>query len=76
MSCTVPCRVRDGVWCACLSVLLCAVGYPLSAPPSPWWWVGPLRLVGCHCGRAGRVVVGVAWQRKGGYCDVDLPSAC
>lgn len=37
---TVP---LPGVWC----VVVCGVwavrvvGYPLSAPPSSWWWVGP-----------------------------------
>lgn len=39
------CVVRCG---ACVSVLLCVVGYPLSAPPSSWWWVGPLWVVGWH----------------------------
>lgn len=34
-------------------VCVCAVrvvGYPLRAPPSRWWWVGPLWMVGCRCG--------------------------
>lgn len=32
-------------WCVFLCAV-CVVGYPLSAPPSQWWWVGPLWMVG------------------------------
>ena len=45
MSCTVAYRV----WCCGVWVSVCGVrvvGYPLSAPPSQWWWVGPLWMVG------------------------------
>lgn len=44
---SVPCQV---LWCGwCVSVCgVRVVGYPLSAPPSSWWWVGALRMVGWH----------------------------
>lgn len=60
---SVPCQV---LWCGwCVSVCgVRVVGYPLSAPPSSWWWVGALRMVGWHGevgwhgdGRAGAVMV-------------------
>lgn len=45
MSPAVLCQVC-GVWVVCVPVLFCVVGYPLSAPPSLWWWVGALWMVG------------------------------
>lgn len=35
----------------CGGVCVCGVrvmGYPLSTPPSQWWWVGALWMVGWH----------------------------
>ena len=58
VSCTVLRRVC-GVWW-CVSVCgLCVVGYPLCAPPSSWWWVGALWMVGWRCG-VGRLCDGRA----------------
>ena len=58
-----------GAWCVG-GERVCAVrvvGYPLSAPPSSWWRVGPLWMVGRHSGWW------VAWRGKGG-CATDSPS--
>ena len=54
----------------CPSVLLCVVGYPLSATPSSWWWVGALWMVGWH-GEVG-------WYSDGraGAAVLTLPSVC
>lgn len=62
--CSLP-GVVCGWW-----VCVCAVrvvGYPLSAPPSSWWWVGPSWMVGWHSGWW------VAWWVKGGSV-TDSPS--
>ena len=52
VSCTAHCQVC-GVWMVSVCLWCCVVGYPLSAPPSHWWWVGPSWMVGWH-GEAGR----------------------
>lgn len=36
-------------WRACVCAVR-VVGYPLRAPPSQWWWVGPLWMVGWYSG--------------------------
>jgi hypothetical protein len=38
--------VAGCVWCVVVCVVVCVVGYPLCAPPSRWWWVGPSWMVG------------------------------
>ena len=53
-------------WWTCVCVVR-VVGYPLSAPPSSWWRVGPSWMVGCCCGG------GAAWWRRGGRCCTDSP---
>ena len=35
-----------GVWVVVCVCAVRVVGYPLSAPPSSWWWVGPSWMVG------------------------------
>jgi hypothetical protein len=63
--CPLPGAVVCGWW-----VCVCAVrvvGYPLCAPPSQWWRVGPLWMVGCCRGWW------VAWWVKGGSV-TDSPS--
>ena len=46
--------VAGRVVCGCVSVRgLCVVGYPLCAPPSQWWLVGALWMVG-----------GIAWEGR------------
>ena len=44
------------------------VGYPLCAPPSSWWWVGPSR-------KGGRVVVG-GWHGEGRAAVLLTPRLC
>lgn len=65
LSCRVlsRCRVCGVVRCVCLCGVR-VVGYPMSIPPSRWWWVGPSWMVGWHGevgwhgdGRAGAVRV-------------------
>nr|DAW10540.1 MAG TPA: hypothetical protein [Caudoviricetes sp.] len=60
VSCAVLCRVC-GVRVVSICSRSCVVGYPLYAPPSSWWWMGPLWMVGWYSG----------W--KGGVCDGDPP---
>lgn len=45
MSCTVRCRVLRCVGGVCVCGVR-VMGYPLSAPPSSWWRVGPSWMVG------------------------------
>nr|DAQ80950.1 MAG TPA: hypothetical protein [Caudoviricetes sp.] len=77
-----PCPVRGSEWCdhvtllffamvcgvrgKCLSVLLCVVGYPLSAIPCSWWRWG-------HCGGGACGVMVGGMVLKGGCCCTDLP---
>lgn len=46
------CRVLCAAGCVVCGWWMCVcgvrvVGYPLCAPPSQWWWVGPSWMVGC-----------------------------
>lgn len=60
-----------GVWRVWVSVSVRAVrvvGYPLRAPPSSWWWVGPSWMGGWHC------VVGWHGDGRAGAATLTLPS--
>lgn len=49
VSCTVHCRVC-GVRVVSVPLRCRVVGYPPITPPSSWWWVGALWMVGWHDG--------------------------
>ena len=62
---------------ACPSALLCAVGCPLSAPPSSWWWVGALWLVGGVLWMVGGMAMEGRWRQWLPLLSLpSSPSAC
>lgn len=71
------CALPD-VWCG-MGVVWCGVrvlGYPLSALPLSWWWVGPSQMGGWHSGWWG-VCYGGGWHGDGrAAVSLVSPSAC